>query len=307
MAGGAIHHHSMHFPLQLFEFISTRLSFFLFPFSFFLFSFFLFSFFFFLIPFLTKMERRGRQEDSDDEGDRVFRSPKRRRRVDETASSFQPGNIIRIRLRHIMCFEDTEIHMGPRMNLILGQNGSGKSAIATGIMLGCGYEVRQVGERFKKASDVISRDAREARVDMEILDNHTERMKLQRVIPREGREQYRIDGRLVPMKEYRKKIKELSIRAGSILQFLPQEKVIEFSKNTHSGILQETQSIMNETRCKRLHDELILMFKKCQSDHGMDEITPLQEDIQRLTRELKECEKARDRMERKKELNIKVC
>jgi chromosome segregation ATPase len=54
-------------------------------------------------------------------------------------SSFQAGAIVRIKLINFMSYDQVEFRTGPHLNLILGPNGTGKSTVAAGIVIGTGF------------------------------------------------------------------------------------------------------------------------------------------------------------------------
>jgi chromosome segregation ATPase len=45
-----------------------------------------------------------------------------------------------------MTYDDCEFHPGPRLNVILGPNGTGKSSIVCGIALGLGGSTKILGK-----------------------------------------------------------------------------------------------------------------------------------------------------------------
>ncbi|KAI1285997.1 Structural maintenance of chromosomes protein 6 [Halotydeus destructor] len=59
------------------------------------------------------------------------------REISHTVQS-KLGVIQSIRLINFMCHENFEMEFGPNINFIIGQNGSGKSAILTGVVIGLG-------------------------------------------------------------------------------------------------------------------------------------------------------------------------
>jgi hypothetical protein len=46
---------------------------------------------------------------------------------------FRPGAIVRVTLKDFMTYSAGELRPGPRLNVILGPNGTGKSSIVCGI------------------------------------------------------------------------------------------------------------------------------------------------------------------------------
>ena len=51
-------------------------------------------------------------------------------------TDFQPGSIIKIRLKNFVTYALTEFHLSPSLNMIIGPNGSGKSTFVCAICLG---------------------------------------------------------------------------------------------------------------------------------------------------------------------------
>ena len=64
---------------------------------------------------------------------------------DLKAKGYKPGSIIRVHVRNFLTFDDAEIFPGPKLNVILGPNGTGKSSITHAICLACGGNPKSVG------------------------------------------------------------------------------------------------------------------------------------------------------------------
>ena len=60
------------------------------------------------------------------------------------AIDFKPGAIKRLVAKNFMCHELLEMPFSPRVNIITGVNGSGKSAVLQAIVLGLGINVARV-------------------------------------------------------------------------------------------------------------------------------------------------------------------
>lgn len=97
--------------------------------------------------------KRGRRADASDEEDEDYEeaTPSQRQRVDgdddenveynpEPESQFVKGAITRVVLRNFMTYGGpVEIKPGPRLNLVLGPNGTGKSSFVCAICIGLGF------------------------------------------------------------------------------------------------------------------------------------------------------------------------
>ena len=70
--------------------------------------------------------------------------------------SAKGGTIVRIRLENFMCHEHFEIELVSGINYIAGENGSGKSAILTALIVCLGTKARET-KRAKKLTDFINK------------------------------------------------------------------------------------------------------------------------------------------------------
>lgn len=55
---------------------------------------------------------------------------------DAGCEEFVDGSIFRVKLHNFLTYSDAEFHPGPRLNLILGPNGTGKSSIVCALCVG---------------------------------------------------------------------------------------------------------------------------------------------------------------------------
>lgn len=52
---------------------------------------------------------------------------------------FKGGSVVRIRMKNFLTFDECEVFTGPRLNIVIGLNGTGKSALTHAICLAsCG-------------------------------------------------------------------------------------------------------------------------------------------------------------------------
>ena len=59
---------------------------------------------------------------------------------------FRNGSVLRVRMHNFLTFDDCEVFPGPRLNVILGPNGTGKSTVTHAICLACCGSPQTVGK-----------------------------------------------------------------------------------------------------------------------------------------------------------------
>lgn len=52
---------------------------------------------------------------------------------------FKPGSIVRIKLTDFVTYTSAEFFLGPKLNMVIGPNGTGKSTLVCAICLGLGW------------------------------------------------------------------------------------------------------------------------------------------------------------------------
>lgn len=72
-----------------------------------------------------------------------------------TEDVFQPGSIVRVKLKNFVTYTAAEFHLGPSLNMIIGPNGTGKSTLVCAICLGLGWSSEHLG-RAKELSAFVS-------------------------------------------------------------------------------------------------------------------------------------------------------
>lgn len=52
---------------------------------------------------------------------------------------YKPGAIVRIKVTNFVTYTSAEFHPGPKLNMVIGPNGTGKSTLVCAICLGLGW------------------------------------------------------------------------------------------------------------------------------------------------------------------------
>jgi chromosome segregation ATPase len=156
---------------------------------------------------------------------------------------FKRGAVVRVRMTNFMTYDQCEFAPGPRLNLVIGANGSGKSTLVCALGVGLGGN-QSVVERVKDLTGFIKNGKDEAEIEIELFEgagvpNTVVRRRLSR--EKKRCEDFTYNGRKMGRVDFEAKLKsEFDIQVNNLCQFLPQEKVGQFSKLTASELLKET-------------------------------------------------------------------
>lgn len=78
------------------------------------------------------------EESANDRGQRDS-TQSRRDAPGSADDEFQPGAIVRIKLKDFVTYTSAEFFPGPKLNMVIGPNGTGKSTLVCAICLGLGW------------------------------------------------------------------------------------------------------------------------------------------------------------------------
>ncbi|QGA19542.1 hypothetical protein EYB26_007231 [Talaromyces marneffei] len=175
-----------------------------------------------------------------------------------TYKDFQPGAIVRMKLKDFVTYTNVEYHFGSQLNMIIGPNGTGKSTLVCAICLGLGWGPQHLG-RAKDASEFVKHGAKEAIIEIELARGPPFKTNpvIRRVIKFEGNKStFFIDGKEATRKQVMKLNQKFSIQIDNLCQFLPQDKVSEFAALTPIELLNSTQRAAAGPQMIEWHDDL---------------------------------------------------
>ncbi|KAL2133334.1 hypothetical protein VTI74DRAFT_2529 [Chaetomium olivicolor] len=185
------------------------------------------------------------EEASSDE-DLVQAPPRRtalsRPRNGPSSPEFQPGAIVRVKVRNFVTYEEAEFFLGPNLNMVIGPNGTGKSSLVCAICLGLGYSSNVLG-RASAFGEFVKHGKDEAEIEVELQrkPEHSDNYVVGLCIRREDNSRrFTINRQRVSHKEVQKLMRSLRIQIDNLCQFLPQDKVAEFAALTPIELLEKT-------------------------------------------------------------------
>ena len=67
--------------------------------------------------------------------------------TDYYSRGFKTGSIVRLKMKNFLTYDECEFYTGPRLNIVIGPNGTGKSALTHAICLACCGSTHDVGKQ----------------------------------------------------------------------------------------------------------------------------------------------------------------
>ncbi|KAF2458103.1 P-loop containing nucleoside triphosphate hydrolase protein [Lineolata rhizophorae] len=174
------------------------------------------------------------------------------------AEKHQPGSIIRVRVKNFVTYEAAEFNLGPSLNMIIGPNGTGKSSLVSAICMGLGWKPDVLG-RASEAHSYIKNGTREAEIEVELAAGPNQRRNpiITRNLRKAGnKSSFTIDGRPATNKDVSSLAKSFNIHLDNLCQFLPQDRVVEFARQTPEELLASTQQAAAREEMTAWHRDL---------------------------------------------------
>ncbi|KAH9865204.1 hypothetical protein IAQ61_009151 [Plenodomus lingam] len=171
---------------------------------------------------------------------------------------FQPGSLIRVKLKNFVTYTAAEFLLGPSLNMIIGPNGTGKSTLVCAICLGLGWGSEHLG-RAKDLGAFVKHGATEAEIEIELAKGPGMKRNpvIQRLIRKEDNKSFfTLNGKRTAQNVVTAMCKGLSIQIDNLCQFLPQDRVVEFSRLSEVDRLRETQRAAAPAYMVDWHDQL---------------------------------------------------
>lgn len=230
-------------------------------------------------------------------------------------SPARAGVLERISLINFMCHDSLVIDFGPRLNFIIGKNGSGKSAIITGILVGLGGKASNTdrGSTIKdlikdgKQTAVISIKFKNYGTDSFKNDEYGDSITIERRIVRTGASSYSVKDNKGKVISHKKALideilEAYNIRVDNPLSFLSQDKAREFLSSTSDrakfdylmkGILVE-DILDNYKEIQSNLDGIESQLKKIKSSSSKYEIT--YKEAERVYEKFKQSNQLREKL-----------
>ncbi|KAH8295721.1 hypothetical protein KR018_005816 [Drosophila ironensis] len=152
------------------------------------------------------------------------------------------GRIQSVYCKDFVSYSEITFYPKHYLNVLTGPNGSGKSTIVSAIILALGGEP-QLLDRSSSVADYIQSGKTAATVIVRIYGraaNSTESFR--RIINSNGSSAYAINGENTTKKNFLAAVASYNIQVSNLCQFLPQDRVQDFSKMNPQQLLLNTMT-----------------------------------------------------------------
>lgn len=181
--------------------------------------------------------------------------------------TFKPGQLVRVFLRNFVTYTSATFLPGPTLNMIIGPNGTGKSSVVCAICIGLDFGTAPLG-RAKELSEFVKHGCSEATVEIELKGAQGQVNQVIRLeIEKEGsKKKWHINNRPCNAKDVKKITRTFGIQIDNLCHFLPQDRVVEFSRLSPKDRLSSTLRGAAPDHITEQHEQLRELASKQKED-----------------------------------------
>ena len=172
------------------------------------------------------------------------------------SSGIEKGIITYIYLENFVTYNKVAVKPGRNLNVIIGPNGTGKSTIVCAIVLGLGGKPSTIG-RAVHVAEYVKAGCQEAKIEIHLKNGRSRDIIITRTFNVQGKSSWCLDERASNIKEIQELTRSLDIQVDNLCQFLPQDKVQDFSKMNAQELLENTERSVGEPIILERHKQLI--------------------------------------------------
>lgn len=166
------------------------------------------------------------------------------------------GKIYMIHLKNFLTHSEAKVFPHELLNIVIGPNGTGKSSLVAGVIIGMGGSTK-ILSAHNKLSDYVKNGKKSAKVTLILFkDEQRNRKRFCREFGRDNKSIFSIDGQKVSERNYLDEVCRLNIQVGNLCQFLPQERVQDFAKQNPQELFLSTLKSVCSDELIQIHGEL---------------------------------------------------
>lgn len=214
--------------------------------------------------------------------------------------------ITNIRMKNFLSFADHELRPGPKLNLILGVNGAGKSTVNNAICIGLGFDSKLL-DRFDGVGEFVKRGQKTGFVEIRLSQPGGNDVVIKAVLEKEQKNaKFTIDGKATKRKEVLSFVRSLGINLDNLCHFLPQEKVVQFAAlaGKPAEMLREVELAVGPPQMIEDHKQLIDLTQN--SSKKLEDFENLKNKLEDLKKQAEDYEQELRRFERIQELEKQI-
>lgn len=173
-------------------------------------------------------------------------------------SEYIPGSVMKVKLHNFMTYSDVEMEPGPRLNVILGPNGTGKSSFVCALAIGLAGSTKLLG-RADKLSEFVKRGEQSGYSEITLATKDPDRPLLVRreIKRKDSSSTWRVNNVVVTQERVKQEMHKLGVQLDNLCQFLPQDRVVEFARLSPEQLLLETEKAIGNAELFKMHEELV--------------------------------------------------
>lgn len=170
---------------------------------------------------------------------------------------FRTGSILRVQMHNFITYDDAEVFPGPRLNIILGPNGTGKSTLTHAICLACAGVPSSVG-RSDDLRHFIKRgkEGEGCFCEVDLLLKNDAVVTVRRTLNSETKgSKWQLNHKSATQKEIKELMSSLHIDVDNLCSFMPQDRVSAFTQMNSKKLLQSTLECIKTPNGGNLYEE----------------------------------------------------
>jgi chromosome segregation ATPase len=256
---------------------------------------------------------RERHGDSSDED--ASPSAKRAKASDARydARGYVPGALMRVTMHNFMTHKHATFEPGPRLNVVLGPNGTGKSAFVCAVCVGLGGSPKLLG-RAGSLGDFVKRGEESAYTEITLRGRDAAKPI---IIRRDfnnragGASTWKLNGETVKHERIQQEMKALHMQLDNLCSFLPQDRVVAFSMLNPQELLLETEKAIGNAEMYEQHEKLkkmkggILDLERSVDQKTM-RLDKLGRDNEKLERDVERLQTREKLLDQAKDMSTKI-
>ncbi|KAM8707516.1 hypothetical protein ACLKA7_005060 [Drosophila subpalustris] len=178
------------------------------------------------------------------------------------------GRIYSVYCKDFVAYNEITYYPKKYLNVLTGPNGTGKSTIVSAIILGLGGDP-QLLDRSSSISDYIKSNKNSATITITIYGRENDcKEAFKRIINNNGDSRFFVNSKDMSKTKFLKIIASYNIQVSNLCQFLPQDRVQDFSKMNPQELLVNTMSSVCDQELIQNFNDLKEMRVKLLSAHA---------------------------------------